>query len=184
MTHFCSWCRAPLTQLIPGSWCRLFCESLPSYCYNAHLSFLLLALSGDIESNPGANLDPTASLDTISATISRIELTQDTILAEVSTIRSTQTNTENLVSGLSNRVDALEKFVETHQTQEHKSSSDNNFTIGKLSSEIRALTKKCDDSANRLRRSNLIFLVFPMLRVKLRQILSHALSHFVLRSSV
>lgn len=114
-------------------------------------------MSGDVELNPGpSNGDELVSLVSISHTLSRLEQSQITVLAELSLIRAAQTNIEGLVGRLSSRVDALEKVVENNQSND-SSSCALKTSIEKFPAEIKALTNKCDDAENRLRRSNLIF---------------------------
>lgn len=76
---------------------------------NAYVTSLLLMLSGDIKLNPG----PT--LEFIANALARLETSQNTMLTELSLIRSAQPNIENLVSRLSCRVDALEKIIEANR---------------------------------------------------------------------
>nr|XP_050024309.2 uncharacterized protein LOC126518577 [Dermacentor andersoni] len=122
------------------------------HCINAYVVHLLLVLSGDVELNPGP-----VTLESIAEAISRLEQSQNTVLTELSNIRSAQTSIENHVSTLSLRVDALENIVHTGQAGGKISEPGWNDEVTRLSSEIKNLTEKCDDAENRLRRSNLIF---------------------------
>ncbi|XP_070381892.1 uncharacterized protein [Dermacentor albipictus] len=124
---------------------------------NAHLISLLLVLSGDVELNPGPNGNGAPpSLETIYQAISRIESAQSTVLAELALIRSAQTNIEDSVHRLSARVEILEKTIETHP--EKAAASATNTDLAQLASDVKALTNKCDDAENRLRRTNILFL--------------------------
>lgn len=127
-----------------------------SYCLNAHLCYLLLILSGDVELNPGPNGCAPPSLESVSQAISRIESAQSTVIAELALIRSPQTNIEDLVHRLSALVEILEKIVETNP--EILAASRTNTNLARLFSDVKNLTNKYDDAENRLRRSNLLFL--------------------------
>ncbi|XP_075543263.1 uncharacterized protein LOC142577688 [Dermacentor variabilis] len=138
---------------------KVLCHLLCSFCVNAHLTFLLLALSGDIELNPGPVNDiPTpVSLESIASALFRLETSQNTVLSELALIRATQATIENQVGCLSTRVDALEKIVDVDKSNYSIPASSDNTEIIKLTSQINDLVQKCDDSENRLRRDNLLF---------------------------
>lgn len=108
------------------------------HCINAYAVRLLLVLSGDVELNPSpGNDDTSAILQTIAAAISRLELSQNTVLTELSSIRSAQNSIENHVSTLSLRVDSLEKIVQAGQANGQTSSLSSNDEITRLSSELK-----------------------------------------------
>lgn len=145
-------------------WSEAFDLLLCSLCINSHVAFLLLMLSGDIELNPGPITpapSPGPTLQTIHDAISRLEQTQSSVLTELTLIRAAQSNTDNLVSRLVARVDKLEKAVEARQVLSPGENPVTDSAILKLSSEVKILTEKCDDSENRLRRCNLIFFGLP-----------------------
>lgn len=135
-------------------WRRSLCHSLCSFAVNAHLVCLLLLLAGDVESNPG----PPPTLESIAEAIARVEKSQDTVLSELALIRATQSSMEGLVNRLTSRVDALEQINEARATT--AITEDANI-LSNLSSDIKTLAEKCDDSENRLRRCNLLFFGIP-----------------------
>lgn len=65
---------------------------------------------------------------------------------------------EGLVDRLSSRVDALEQINAARATDP---TTENGNTLSNLSSSIKTLAEKCDDSENRLRRCNLLFFEIP-----------------------
>lgn len=138
---------------------KLLYQSLSSFCVNAHLTLLLLALSGDVELNPGPdNATPTpVTLEFIASTLSRLEISQNTVLSELAIIRAAQSSIENQVGRLFTRVDELEKIVEAIKPRPPISDPSSKPEIIRLSSQLKNLAQKCDDSENRLRRDNLLF---------------------------
>ena len=137
--------------------CKLFC-----YCYlTFHIVSLLLVQAGDVGLNPGPASGSASSLESISKALSRLELSQSTMLNELSLIRSSQTYIEASLSTRSARVEILEKRVDEVQSLHSQPSSGARDCVANFASQLKVLAGKCDDAENRQRRSNLLFLGIP-----------------------
>lgn len=161
VTECCLRCRAPPTRLIP---LEKFCSNCfapyvqtftsPFFCLSflatSNLTLALILLTT-------LPLPEPATLQSIASTLSRLELSQNTVLSELALIRAAQSSIENQVGRLSTRVDELEKIVEAQKLCPPIPVSTGNPEIDNLTSQINNLVKKCDDSENRLRRDNLLF---------------------------
>ncbi|KAH9384304.1 hypothetical protein HPB48_026297 [Haemaphysalis longicornis] len=90
---------------------KLLYQSLSSFCVNAHLTLLLLALSGDVELNPGPdNATPTpVTLEFIASTLSRLEISQNTVLSELAIFVPLSSSIETRLVAYSPALKKLEK---------------------------------------------------------------------------
>uniref|UniRef100_A0A6B0VBG9 Putative tick transposon n=1 Tax=Ixodes ricinus TaxID=34613 RepID=A0A6B0VBG9_IXORI len=135
------------------SW-KYLCYCCFHYSYISLVSRLLLALSGDVESNPGP-LTVSEQLESILATVQRIEASQSEIFAKVASLDSGLKATDATVQQLSTRLSAVEtSLVATSATPGIS-------PVLNMSVELTNIQKQCDDNENRLRRSNLLFFGCP-----------------------
>lgn len=140
-------------------WLFWFVNRCTSAVCHVALSQLLLALSGDVESNPGpgsiqessTQIDA-ADISAVMQTLTRLASGQKKILSDLANIRTRQFATDEKVKSLTERVDLLEQA----RSQSSNSSADSKAP----SAEIAALKASTDDSENRLRRNNLLFFGF------------------------
>lgn len=131
----------------------------PSACNS--LQELLLALSGDVETNPGpTSKADSGPLDTILAKLTKLEQGQTTVLKEIKRVQEEQIRTAEAISALSTRVVTLENRVSALS----KLSDQVNTTSAEAASfqiQLKSLEARCEDAENRMRRSNLIFYGIP-----------------------
>ncbi|XP_042148591.1 uncharacterized protein LOC121837154 isoform X1 [Ixodes scapularis] len=123
-----------------------------------YLSLLLLQMSGDIETNPGPTMEE--QLGSILEIITRIEKSQNDVLAELGRVKSAQKSTDENVSALSDRVTALEAQFPAAKASPIRDVLDHEASGG-IVSELYKVNSRCDDTENRLRRSNLLFFGIP-----------------------
>ncbi|KAH8020357.1 hypothetical protein HPB51_000990 [Rhipicephalus microplus] len=123
--------------------CRAFCSSL-------------LLLAGDVESNPGPMTKTEA--DTFSQAldaIRKLEESQDTLLAELKALKEKHIEATKEIQLLMARVAALESTTTSpHNTGVTEASAN---ALRTVSSQVTEILSRCNNSENRLRRSNLVF---------------------------
>ncbi|XP_075740723.1 uncharacterized protein LOC142786948 [Rhipicephalus microplus] len=107
---------------------------------------LLLKLSGDVEENPGPEVEKM---------LEEILSNQSKLLAKVNEIQAKQTSTDASISDMHVRLQTIEKQLEgLGETQNRLTMIES--SVGRHDSELTALARQIDDLDNRSRRNNLI----------------------------
>ncbi|XP_077538693.1 uncharacterized protein LOC144151497 [Haemaphysalis longicornis] len=107
---------------------------------------LLLKLSGDVEENPGPEIEKM---------LEEILSNQSKLLAKVNEIQARQTSTDASISDMRVRLQAIEKQLEGLGVTENRLATIES-SVGRHDSELTVLARQIDDLDNRSRRNNLI----------------------------
>lgn len=115
---------------------------------------ILLLLFGDVEANPGPMSKAEAeAFDSALAAIRKLETGHISVLADGKTLKDTQETIQNDIKSIFKRV----FYLESNSSPLGTSTIQQNRTTLDIAHQLQKITSRCEDSENRLRRSNLLF---------------------------
>ncbi|XP_077550567.1 uncharacterized protein LOC144163644 [Haemaphysalis longicornis] len=124
------------------------CPHIVLSCLNDCYSVvsLLLKLSGDVEENPGPEIEEM---------LKEVLRNQSELLAKVNEIHTKQTSTDACITDMQGRLQNMEKQLERLGETENRLANIET-SVGKHDYELTALARQLDELENRSRRNNLI----------------------------